>query len=528
MTHDPASVSEPCRRLLVYVGGLTEKRGDCADLFERLRAEPGHGSDSVWIYPDWVRPTTRGRMDSLAASLSGRIDGLWADRGKPAEIVLIGHSIGGVLLRYAYLLGLGRLGSRRSEWSAHVSRIVLLAAPNRGVPIDRLRVPMRIVTAVVAATSRKFAALDVLAGSPFMTNLRLEWVRQFASMGAMAPLVVHIGGLADPLVKREDSRDVESRENAAQFLLPRATHGDIVRISGVPEDVEGERYRRLSQAIIGIVAPTEPEALPGDEDGITDVVILLHGIRAGLYDWTPDLVRRLQSDKKTLVVAESYGRLSAYDFALPVTRRGGLRWFQDQYSYYAVRHPDTPIHFVGHSNGTYMFGHSIRAVRSLRFDRVYLAGSVLPRTFPWRDHREQINVLVNACGSKDKPVGWLCSALRGLGMRDIGVGGFTGFDVTPAGTTQLLHIAGGHDAGVTADRLPMVAEFLRTGVAPTVPTVRAPESFGLASRTAPYLAWGLVLAIAAALTWTILAFTVLKLVVLLSSLVLIYLVLKVV
>lgn len=515
-------------RLMVYVGGLTEKEGSTTELFDKLRAEDGHQDDVVWVYPDWLRPRTRGRLAVLADDLSRRIGAQWADHAKP-EIVLIGHSAGGVLARYAYLIGLGCFGNRRADWAAHVTRIVLLAAPNRGVGLDRLSWPVRVVAWVASVTSRRFAAVELLAGSPFMTNLRVEWVRAFDQLEDRAPIVVQVRGKADPLVEPEDSRDVVSHAKAAQLDLPHATHADIVKVSGVREDSAQQRYRILRQAIIGTVEPNDPEPLPDNEQDVTEIVFLLHGIRSGIHDWVPDLQQRLNNgDDKLLPVGDSYGWFSAYNFAFPLTRRKTLRWFQDLYTYYALRHPNVPIHFVGHSNGTYMFGQSIRAARSLRFQRVYLAGTVLPRKFRWVDHEDQVETLVNVCAAKDKPVAWLCSALRGLGMRDIGLGGYDGFEVTPADTTQLVRIGGGHGAGVAADRLPSIVDYIRSGVTPRGPTVRSPWWFGPISRIAPGIALVLAVGLVGLVAWTALSFSLLKLALVLGSLLLVWILLRVV
>lgn len=518
-------------RLFVYVGGLTEKAGTADELFGRLKAEPGHTGDSLWVYPDWLRPRTRGHLRVLADTLNQRIERVWADRGSPADIVLVGHSAGGVMLRYAYLCACGELDGHRGDWAAHVRRIVLLAAPNRGLEPKRLTRSVRVAAAVAAKLGR-FATLELLAGTPFMTDLRLAWIRYFTVLGDNAPVVVQVRGAEDPLVEREDSRDIEGRVTGADLYLPNATHRDVPMVSGVKEDSEGQRYRILRQAIIGDVPPTTPEPLPAEQHDVTDIVFLLHGIRAGIDSWVADLRRKLEdaTGGTALIVTASYGWLSAFTFAVPVTRRRTLRWFQDQYSYLTARHPAANMHFVGHSNGTYMFGQSLDRVRTLRFSRVYLAGSVLPREFAWRDiaDRGQVATLVNACGAKDKPVGWLCSGLRGLGMRDVGMGGFTGFNVTPAGTVQFLNLSGGHGAGLTDARLPSVVDYISAGTTPAAATVAPSAGFTTMSRLAPVLAWLLVLVLLGAIAWIAVGFTVVKLAVVLGVLALVYLALKVV
>lgn len=196
----------------------------------------------------------------------------------------------------------------------------------------------------------------------------------------------------------------------------------------------------------------------------------MHGIRTNAYGWVRKLAERLEqptaAEATILVVHPSYGYLPAFNFALPFGHDRQLRAFADWYTQTRARHPRAPFHFVGHSNGTYIFGHSLRRIPSMTFENVYLGGSVLPRTYPW-NHRSQVKNLVNVCGSRDIPVGILCSALRGVGRRDVGVGGYAGFDNPPPLTRQWVNIDGGHAAPFDDRRLDEVASYIRSGTPPT-------------------------------------------------------------
>jgi pimeloyl-ACP methyl ester carboxylesterase len=444
--------------------------------------------------------------------------------GRPEQITLIGHSIGGLLVRYAYLAARGGFGDPPREWANHARRIVLLSTPNRGLAISRLRWPLRWAAAVLATVGRGFTLENVVQGSPFLTNLRVQWIQQVAVL-ADPPLVVQMRGGSDRLVREEDSRDLESMLASAQIAVARATHNDVMRVDGVPEDYPGERYDTLRNAIIGEVKPTDPPALPAAEQDVTSVVFVLHGIRAGIGTWVSKLRAKLQTPNANVLVATpSYGYFSAYNFAVPFGHRRQLRWFADQYSYLLARHPTVPFHFVGHSNGTYLFGHSLRQVRALRFARVYLGGSVLPRDFDWLTPagNGQIEELVNVCATKDKPVGWLCSLLRGVGRSDIGTGGFDNFDVVPPAAAKQYHsLDGGHGAALTDDRLDAVADYVHTGARP--PWDQPPgtgelhepgAAFGLLSRVAPFIAWLMLAAVGLAVWWVIAGFNALRLAVL--------------
>jgi pimeloyl-ACP methyl ester carboxylesterase len=490
----------PGDTLIVYVPGLigygpiSSRYLTAADpLLQRLREELQAAPEDVWQYPHQIRLFNRGPLSAHAQKLCNVVEQYWEHRGKPDRIILIGHSIGGILVRYAYLLAAGKLRERSVHaWSYAVQRIVLLAAPNRGVDPRRMRWPDNWIAGLGFWATPGRAAAEIRIGSTFMTDLRLEWTRELGASGTNLPLTVQVIGDVDTIVEPEDSSDVMGSANGVALTLPNATHFNIPCLSGVPESFPGQRYELLRRAVLGEdLAPTEPADLPEHARRYTAIVFILHGIRAGNDTWVQQLTDLLSADGTVGVVSASYGRFSAYNFAVPITRRRTLRWFQDNYSYHLTKYPNLPFHFIGHSNGTYMLGQSLRRVHAMRFARVYLAGSVLPRDFEWqRCHdRGQVGQFVNICSSKDKPVAWLCSALRGLGMRDIGEGGFTGFDVLPDNAHQFRYLNGDHGAALAPDRLPAIAEYIRTGQISTPTKLTHPTMlFSLISRLAPVLA----------------------------------------
>jgi hypothetical protein len=138
----------------------------------------------------------------------------------------------------------------------------------------------------------------------------------------------------------------------------------------------------------------------------------------------------------------------------------------------------------------------------MRFENVVLAGSALPPNFDWdsltmadvRNWR-QVGRVLNECANHDVPIGILCSALQGLGMGDVGPGGFTGFLNTDC-ITQVAYFKGGHSQALipkNQDRLIVFA----LGGNPEKPSglPGKPFFFGALSRAAPYLAWILVIAL---------------------------------
>jgi hypothetical protein len=357
-----------------------------------------------------------------------------------------------------------------------------------------------------------FAWKDALAGSAFVTNLRLAWMRTMAEVQAddpsREPEVVQLLGTKDGLVRQEDSRDIEQFPRAAQVPIAGAAHTTVLDISGPSGD---DRYILLRANMLRTPEPTQPE--PPPEGRAADLVFVVHGIRAGVFGWVPDL-RKIIVDQRPdwRVVMPTYRFFSALAFAFPVTRRRKVRWFLDQYSREFAQHPTARFHFVGHSNGTYLLGRSLSKVPGIRFDRVYLAGSVLPADFPWQRFlaSRQISAIRSDCGRRDLPVALLSQGLRGLRMRDIGGGGFEGFadlNAPPAGVlaVEMRYFKGGHGAPLkTADRRWRVARYIMTGQAERpADLIETPGWLGVVSRAAPLLVLLVAAGIVASVVWLI-------------------------
>jgi hypothetical protein len=152
--------------------------------------------------------------------------------------------------------------------------------------------------------------------------------------------------------------------------------------------------------------------------------------------------------------------------------------------------PRTEFFFIGHSNGTYMLGRGLEKVTMMRFERAYMAGSVLPPGYPWRLRIEtgQIRELRSDGSSWDWPVGLLCSALSFMG--DIGTGGFAGFQAAPMQLREYRYYPGGHSKPLE-DRanLRAIVDYVLTGVGSDPKKMETAPNywFGFASRALRYL-----------------------------------------
>jgi pimeloyl-ACP methyl ester carboxylesterase len=457
-------------RLVVFVPPLDGETRGWNELMARLKSEP-ELADSHWLRGDreerWYSIADPAK---LAIKLEARIHQEYEKKkGRFDSVILVGHSLGGLLVRQAYLQASGAdpVTRMRNEWATKVTRIILLAAPNRGVDPRRsvlLRMASWMARAVPAC--RRMLAWHLFRGSEFISNLRIQWIRYFAALGPAAPDVIQVLGTDDNIVTRDDSVDVEQFDCGYYISIPDAGHDDLYCLAKAP-DPEG-RYQLLRRAFLGEQRQLESRIF----NGADQVVFVLHGIRASNHDWVRQTVQTIK-DKWPHVqaIGPGYKYFSALKFAIPMTRRKNLRWFQDAYTEALARNPLTRFSFIGHSNGTYLLGESLRTVPGMTFERAALVGSVLPADYDWseRARRGQIKSLRIDGSCYDWPVGWLCSALQGVGMRDIGTGGFVGFTTTVK-KDEFFWYAGGHSAPLSDTNLAALAEFAVTGnvVPPTM------------------------------------------------------------
>jgi hypothetical protein len=287
---------------------------------------------------------------------------------------------------------------------------------------------------------------DLERGAAFVTNLRLAWIRHFRRLATQGadPTVVQFLGTIDTVVRREDCLDTEQFPNSETIDIAEARHDNVYR-PDIARDFES-RYRLIARVFEPSYRPPS-STLPASVTIPRKIVFVLHGIRAENTGWVEETCSIISKNHPdALPIPAQYGYFSALHFFLPWVRRARARWFMDRYSELAAKYPDpaSKFYFIGHSNGTYMLGRGLADVTMMRFERAYLAGSVLPPRYPWRDRIEagQIDSIRSDGSSRDWPVGFLCSALSF--MRDIGTGGFTGFEAAPPQLKEYRYYPGGH------------------------------------------------------------------------------------
>jgi Effector-associated domain 1/Carboxypeptidase regulatory-like domain len=175
-------------------------------------------------------------------------------------------------------------------------------------------------------------------------------------------------------------------------------------------------------------APSTDRADPGKQP--LRVICPLHGIRT-LAVWQKGLSDLASSHGWACRLDRwSYGRFSLPAFLTPWTREAKLNWLRRQYDAEThdrrllIENGQAPS-VVAHSFGTYILGYTLLRFDFVRFNKVILCGSILPRDFPWDKliERGQVQAVRNEYGVRDPWVKRVSCFVRGTGPS--GASGFT-------------------------------------------------------------------------------------------------------
>ncbi|MDR6413500.1 alpha/beta fold hydrolase [Pseudarthrobacter sulfonivorans] len=509
--------------MLVYVPSINWRPSHSQELLDRLEDDGWQ----VHIFEHNKRTYSLYRAEDLVQKLCVHMRA-WSGENhgddRPGNIVMVGHSLGGLLVRDALMsddddASIAQRGMLpgATPWTDRVSRVVLIASPNAGY--DFHSEPwFRKWLYVLASLFGQFMVEQFEMGSPYMTELRLRWYKYMVrrsgddnNRSRRAIRLVQVFGDEDRLVSsRANEVDPTVLTNAAVITIPGASHGNIIKLKSADSH---DRYELLYNAVNG---DFRNMAIPATPEAQEPVVFILHGARSSSYgNWVSGSARLLKNPApghdrtwmKATIVTESYGYFGIFNFVNPWIRRRNARRLLLSYGEKFITHNPNNMYFLGHSNGTYMLGRCLEKVPSMRFRRIYLAATVLPKEYEWKKifARQQVGHFssgkwVNGdvhCdrGRHDVPVGWLCSILHGL-TKDIGTGGFEGFLESPQGLKEHNYgYAGGHSSmllpkvsagersAATERRLTEIAAFIRHGHDHTEPTSGPPNVlFALASR----------------------------------------------
>jgi predicted esterase len=484
-------------RLVVVVHGMAGR--DAVQPAFDLAREAFPAADLLEVRYDAGTLSNADPFD-IAETVEARIHAAHA-KADYKSIVLVGHSMGAMLIRKVLLWGHGEEADRagpkgRHSWVDKVERVVSLAGINRGWSIEPKPQKMSISRylsfwigeRVARATGTGSLVLSIRRGAPFVADSRVQWIR-LARAGAL-PQVIHLLGSLDDLVSREDATDLGVARGTVFVTLPDTDHANIATgLADVHDPNAVARRDAVRSALLGELNRLDPDRQ--QVPGVERIIYAVHGIR-DRGEWARDVRTAIEarlaagnpSSRIAPVVVDDkrYGYFAMLPFLLYADRQANVRRFIDEYTENMARYPDaSAVDYVGHSNGTYLLASALQQYRTVRVRRVYFAGSVVPTHYPWRRLMDgnRVERVVNVVAAGD----WVVAIFPMLfeqmavwtnsrptsGALDIGGAGFRGFqdEDDPQGRLHNIQFAdGAHSTGVdTTDRakLEAIVDFALTG-----------------------------------------------------------------
>lgn len=435
------------RNLIVILHGLSGQPERMRWIREAVRTATTTDG-TVWLpEPEFlipklpIAPLSFRHPNEIVAEILAEIDRRWkASGGAYDKIILIGHSIGALIVRKVYVVACGErqdapfekqfLNKNCRRWATRVDRIILFAGMNRGWQID---IHMGLKRALIWQSGVfLFSAYDALRaifrlrphhanimsvrrGGDFITQLRIQWLRMrhhrpstkineqpqhtIHSTAEHSPAVgqaitVQLLGSIDDIVAPEDNIDLISGSDFYYFDVPHSGHKDVIRLDD--GDAGVQRHNLFLKALIctkcelekcSIIPQDDPRFRPDHKK--RHIIFVLHGIRDEGH-WTSKIARRVlemarQDNRSHEFGTETapYGFFPILPFLLPWKRRQKVEWFMDRYAEMVARYPNAHFDFIGHSNGTYCLAESLKLYSCCRVRNVVFAGSVVRQGFDW-------------------------------------------------------------------------------------------------------------------------------------------------
>ncbi|WP_339888570.1 hypothetical protein [Rhodopirellula europaea] len=137
-------------------------------------------------------------------------------------------------------------------------------------------------------------------------------------------------------------------------------------------------------------------------DSITEVVVLIHGIRTHA-NWQPMVGRVLREIDGVKVVPIKFGYLDIVRFWIPiVTRSAAINDVRREIQNAKFANEGAAISVVAHSFGSYAISQILADQTDLKLKRLVLCGCIIPRSFRWEtvSHRVETDV-INDYGTRD-------------------------------------------------------------------------------------------------------------------------------
>jgi pimeloyl-ACP methyl ester carboxylesterase len=435
----PDSLGAEPSRLIVVVPGTGQGRAEWQSFFDHLKKDARSQQFDWLVFDHQIKPWSTGNAREIANQLASCIDEKFT-LTKYKHITLIGASMGGMLVRRAYLQSSGALVDQpaaEAAWAEKVDNILLFASVNRGVRSDVTWWTSVLYGGLHSIPHPHFVLEDMEFGSDFIADIRIAWIRYFGSLRDsknVVPHVVQFWGTKDSIVNEDDNADLQAFSGQVTVRISGAEHDDLQRLESQFAADSEARWALFSKEIFDQSA----RDIQLIQYQPRRVLIILRGIRdLSLSGWVSDLKTRA-SKYYTKIEDPDYGIFSAARFAIPWIRKRNINIFRDLYSKLLAENPLSEFDFIGHSNGTYIWGHSMLSTPSMRFNNVVLAAPVLPTNFNWdrlfnwdkslqppqhQVSQHQVKNVRYDVARGDIPVGIICSFLNGLGFSDVGPSG---------------------------------------------------------------------------------------------------------
>jgi pimeloyl-ACP methyl ester carboxylesterase len=177
------------------------------------------------------------------------------------------------------------------------------------------------------------------------------------------------------------------------------------------------------------------------------LAISAHGIRTHGH-WQKTFAEVL-SGSPTKIAAYDYDRYGLFHFLVPALNHRKIDEFHDWYLEKINDHSakvDLNLYnrrpcLVAHSFGTWITCNAMLKFEDIRFDKIVLCGSILPRDFNWAKlfARDQVGLVRNERGLRDPWPSW-ASHLPGMGTS-----GSNGFDWFDAVIEEKIYDEHGHN-----------------------------------------------------------------------------------
>ncbi len=473
--------------LVVIVHGLTgQNRGDWYDAVREFLP------DADLLVPEYasgVFSNTDPRR--VAEQLAQYIHEADLNRSRRSDnqayehIILVGHSGGGLIVRKTYLIAMGYGNDdaminnpQTLPWATKVERIVLLAAINRGISDAKpkyLSWPMYMLQqlgwAIVPWLGLGRLLLNLRRGSPFVANLRVQWIRLGYAPNVDLPVTIQLLGDIDEVVAADDSIDILTDANFRYLKVRDTGHSSICDFQA--SEVGLHRKEKFRQALVTPLDQLDGNTVPNQNEVGQEqdhIVFVMHGIRdMGL--WTEKISRAVESLGQDLgqsvnAITAGYGYFPMIRFLFLGARQDNVRWFMDRYTEAIARYPKAKVSFIGHSNGTYLLASALQRYRTCRLNHVAFAGSVVPIDYPWDElvRQGRITSIRNDIASADWIVGIFPGFFELLNLGDIGTAGHNGFqDDAPKHSSFTRYFRGNHGAALQPQNHKSLATYILTG-----------------------------------------------------------------